>query len=73
MTAPATVNWFDVLEHHAVRAPNRALTVFEGLTTTYARTAERAVALAGGLYEHGIGPGDVVALLSYNCPECSRM
>ena len=25
--------------------------------------------MAGGLSEHGVGRGDVVALLSYNCPE----
>ncbi len=31
--------------------------------------AERATALAGGLSQRGIGPGDVVGLLSYNCPE----
>jgi acyl-CoA synthetase (AMP-forming)/AMP-acid ligase II len=65
----AQVNWFDVLSHHAGRAPERPLTVFEGTTTTYAQMAERAVALAGGLYDRGVGPGDVVGLLSYNCPE----
>ena len=68
----AQVNWFDVLLHHAVRAPDRALTVFEGATTTYAQMAERAVALAGGLHGRGVGPGDVVGLLSYNCPEFLR-
>jgi acyl-CoA synthetase (AMP-forming)/AMP-acid ligase II len=31
--------------------------------------AERVAAMAGGLSERGIGRGDVVALLSYNCPE----
>jgi acyl-CoA synthetase (AMP-forming)/AMP-acid ligase II len=65
----AQVNWFDVLSHHAVRAPERALSVFEGATTTYAGMAERAVALAGGLHDRGVGVGDVVGLLSYNCPE----
>jgi acyl-CoA synthetase (AMP-forming)/AMP-acid ligase II len=65
----AQVNWFDVLSHHAGRVPDRPLTVFEGTTTTYAQMAERAVALAGGLHDRGVGPGDVVGLLSYNCPE----
>jgi acyl-CoA synthetase (AMP-forming)/AMP-acid ligase II len=69
VNAPATVNWYDVLEHHAVRAPERAMTVFEGATTTYAQMAERSVALAGGLHDRRIGRGDVVGLLSYNCPE----
>ena len=27
------------------------------------------MALAGGLHERGVGRGDVVGLLSYNCPE----
>ncbi len=65
----ADVNWFGVLAHHAERSPERAITVFEGETTTYAQMAASAVALAGGLHERGVGPGDVVGLLSYNCPE----
>ena len=69
MTVQATVNWFDVLAHHAARAPERPITVFEGSTTTYAQMADRAVALAGGLHARGVGAGDVVGLLSYNCPE----
>ena len=68
-TMPADMNWFAVLAHHAVRTPDKAITVFEGETTTYGEMAGRATALAGGLAERGIGRGDVVALLSYNCPE----
>jgi fatty-acyl-CoA synthase len=67
--ASADVNWCTVLAHHAVRTPDTVMTIFEGETTTYRQMAERAAALAGGLAERGIGPGDVVALLSYNCPE----
>jgi len=63
------VNWFAVLEHHAIRSPDKAMTVYDGEPTTYAGMAERATALAGGLHAHGIGRGDVVGLLSYNCPE----
>ena len=33
------------------------------------RWPSRAAALAGGLSARGVGRGDVVALLSYNCPE----
>jgi acyl-CoA synthetase (AMP-forming)/AMP-acid ligase II len=52
-----------------MRTPEKALTVFEGETTTYGAMAHRSAELAGGLAERGIGRGDVVALLSYNCPE----
>ena len=65
----ADMNWFAVLLHHATRAPDRPITVFEGETTTYGEMAARAAALAGGLSELGVGRGDVVGLLSYNCPE----
>ena len=63
------VNWFGVLEHHARRTPERAITIFEGETTTYGDMARAAAALAGGLHARGLGAGDVVGLLSYNCPE----
>ena len=43
--------------------------VYEGVTTTYGQLAERSAALAAGLAERGVGRGDVVGLLSYNCPE----
>jgi acyl-CoA synthetase (AMP-forming)/AMP-acid ligase II len=65
----ADLNWFAVLAHHATRTPDKAITVFEGRTTTYGQMAAEVEALAGGLSERGIQPGDVVALLSYNCPE----
>jgi fatty-acyl-CoA synthase len=71
-TAPLTeadMNWFTVLAHHATRTPEKAIAVFEGATTTYAEMARRATELAGGLSERGVGRDDVVALLSYNCPE----
>jgi fatty-acyl-CoA synthase len=66
---PADMSWFAVLAHHANRSPDRAITVFEGEPTSYGEMAARATALAGGLSSQGVGPGDVVALLSYNCPE----
>ena len=65
----ADMNWFAVLAHHAIRQPHKAMTVFDGKTTTYAEMARRAAALAGGLSERGVSRGGVVALLSYNCPE----
>jgi fatty-acyl-CoA synthase len=63
------MNWFAVLAHHATRSPDKVVTAFEGGTITYGEMAARAAALAGGLSERGVGHGDVVALLMYNCPE----
>ncbi len=68
-TTPADMNWFAVLAHHATRTPDKAITVFEGAKTTYGEMAARATDLAAGLRESGIGRGDVVGILSYNCPE----
>ena len=68
-TTQADMNWFAVLAHHASRTPDKTITVFEGVATTYGEMADRAEALGGGLSERGVGRGDVVALLSYNCPE----
>ena len=65
----ADVNWFGVLAHHARATPDKAMTVFEDTTTTYAEMATNSAALSAGLRSRGIGAGDVVALLSYNCPE----
>ena len=66
------MNWFGVLAHHAIRTPDKAITVFEGQTTSYAAMAANAAALADGLAGHGVGRGDVVALLSQNCPGVPR-
>src|SRR5215475_6204026 len=48
-TMQADVNWCAVLAHHATRAPDTAITVFEGVTTTYGEMAARSAALAAGL------------------------
>jgi fatty-acyl-CoA synthase len=69
MTQSPDMNWFAVLAHHATRTPDKAITVFEGETISYAEMARSAAALAGGLSERGVDRGAVVALLSYNCPE----
>jgi fatty-acyl-CoA synthase len=63
------VNWFGVLAHHAARRPEKAITVFEGEELTYAQMEGKARALAGAWQARGVGPGDVVAVLSYNCPQ----
>jgi fatty-acyl-CoA synthase len=65
----ADLGWFAVLAHHASRAPDRTLARADGATVSYGEMAERAAALAGGLHDRGVGRGDVVGLLSYNCIE----
>jgi acyl-CoA synthetase (AMP-forming)/AMP-acid ligase II len=63
------MNWFSVLAHHATLTPYKAIAVFEDESITYGEMATRATALAGGLAARGISRGQVVGLLSYNCPE----
>jgi acyl-CoA synthetase (AMP-forming)/AMP-acid ligase II len=65
----ADMNWFAVLAHHATRTPDQPLARAGATTVTYGEMAERAAASAGGLHARGVGNGDVVALLSYNCIE----
>ncbi len=65
----ADVSWAAVLAHHAARRPDQPLTVFEGATITYGQMQQRVEGLAAGLHARGVGVGDVVGLLSYNCPE----
>ena len=67
--AAGDVNWCTVLAHHAEPAPDKVMTIFEGAATTYREMAGRVAATAAGLAERGVGRGDVVAILSYNCPE----
>lgn len=40
-----------------------------GKTLTYAQLDDKVRRLAGGLQSHGFEPGDVLALISSNCPE----
>ena len=63
------LSWVAVLEHHAMRTPDQPLAIFGAEVVTYGEMATRAAALAAGLHERGVGAGDVVGLLSYNCTE----
>ena len=55
------------------RCPHRssrpAFDVWRPPTGPELSNAERSAAFAGGLADRGVGRGDVVGLLSYNCPE----
>jgi fatty-acyl-CoA synthase len=66
---PADMNWFAVLAHHASRTPSKPICVFGDETVTYREMETRAAAVAAGLHGRGVGAGDVVGLLSYNCTE----
>lgn len=49
--------------------PRRAFVVFGDATLTYAQVAARARALAGGLHDLGVDPGDRIAVALPNWPE----
>src|SRR5258705_7479344 len=63
------MSWVGVLEHHALRTPDKPLAIFGSETVTYGEMATRAAALTGGLAARGVGAWDVVGLLSYNNTE----
>ncbi|MCU1368109.1 MAG: o-succinylbenzoate--CoA ligase [Ilumatobacteraceae bacterium] len=71
MSAASTtdLSFVRVLEHHAMRTPDRPFAVHEGRSVTYAEMVSWGGRLAGGLREAGVGAGDVVGLLSYNSIE----
>ena len=62
-------NLAGVLAHHADRFPDRPCLVWGPETITYGELDRRAARTAVGLRRLGIGRGDVVAVLLYNCPE----
>lgn len=69
MIVEPDLSWLGVLEHHASRTPDKALAICGAESVTYGSMTTRAGALAGGLHERGVGVGDVVGILSYNCIE----
>ena len=64
------MSWVGVLEHHAVRTPRQAARGLRRRDRHLRRDGcDWAAALAAGLHDRGVGAGDVVGLLSYNCIE----
>jgi fatty-acyl-CoA synthase len=63
------MNWSRVLEWRAQTSPSKACLIGLGKRHTYADVYERVNSLAQGLMDLGIGRGDVVAILLYNCCE----
>jgi acyl-CoA synthetase (AMP-forming)/AMP-acid ligase II len=62
-------NLAGVLAHHADRFPDRPCLIWDGEVIRYAELDRRAGRVAAGLRDLGVGRGDVVAVLLYNCPE----
>jgi acyl-CoA synthetase (AMP-forming)/AMP-acid ligase II len=62
-------NLAGVLAHHADRFPDRPCLIWGEEVFTYGDVHARAGRLAAGLQRLGIGSGDVVAMILYNCPE----
>ncbi|HLH71473.1 MAG TPA: long-chain fatty acid--CoA ligase [Candidatus Dormibacteraeota bacterium] len=62
-------NFSAILERNRERWPDREVIVHGGRRIDNRTLSDRVNALARGLKELGIGRGEVVALLLYNCPE----
>ncbi len=62
-------NLAGVLAHHADRFPDRPCLVWGDEVISYAELDRRAARTAAGLRKLGVGRGDVVAVVLYNCPE----
>jgi long-chain acyl-CoA synthetase len=67
MTTMTTVP--ELLRAQASRIPDHPLIFWRGRSVTYGEFDARTDALAGGLRELGIAPGDVVSVLLPNCLE----
>jgi acyl-CoA synthetase (AMP-forming)/AMP-acid ligase II len=65
----STFNLAGVLAHHADRFPERPCLVWGEEVISYADLEMRAGRTAAGLHRLGVGRGDVVAVILYNCPE----
>jgi acyl-CoA synthetase (AMP-forming)/AMP-acid ligase II len=57
------------IANHARRNPDRPALVMNDVTVTYKELDRRTNALANGLLERGIEPGDRISILMHNSPE----
>lgn len=57
-----------IFQQHAASHPDRPFVRFEGKTTTYGEANRTVNRYAAVLADNGVGKGDVVAILSKNCP-----
>jgi acyl-CoA synthetase (AMP-forming)/AMP-acid ligase II len=63
------LNIVRALDRNADREPTGEAVVFDDVRLTHAQLRDRVEDLARGLQAHGVGRGDVVALLMRNCLE----
>ncbi len=63
------MNWATLWEAIAASAPDRVAVVLGDTEIRWGALEDRAARLAAALAAHGVGPGDAVAQLMYNCPE----
>ncbi|MCD6570918.1 MAG: long-chain fatty acid--CoA ligase [Deltaproteobacteria bacterium] len=67
------MNWSLVLKRNAERYPDKECLTGLGNRYTYRQLHERVDSLAQSLLDIGLGKGDVVAILLYNCLEYIEM
>ena len=63
------MNWSYVLKQNAERFPDKECLMGLGKRFTYRQLDERVDSLAQGLIDLGLGKGDIIAILLYNCCE----
>ena len=63
------MNWSSILERNADRYPDKEAIIGSGKRLTYRELHERSTSLAHGLKNLGVGKGDIVGVLLYNCCE----
>ena len=63
------MNWSSILKRNADKFPDKDSVVGLGKRFTYRELYERSNSLARGLRDLGLGKGDIVGVLLYNCCE----
>jgi len=63
------MNWSYVVETNAEKFPDKEAILYQERRIPYRELNDRVNGLAKGLLDLGIGKGDIVAILLYNCSE----
>lgn len=67
------MNWSYILEQNAEKYPDKESLIGLGKRYTYSQIEERVRSLAQGLIDLGLGKGNIIAILLYNCCEYIEM